>query len=110
MTDDELTAEEIADFKSLDADELARVGKFNKWLSTQKPADPAADPQKSGLSKPPSPDALPALTIAQLKTLISDPETSSILKHWLAQAEESLKNPPSKKPVESPLRKALRVI
>jgi hypothetical protein len=95
---DDFTPEEIELFEKLDQDELKKIERFKKW------ADRKASETEKGKAASSNRD----LTLSELRAMMSDAPTRSILKSLMAEAEAlgANLNPanPKKSPGENPKR------
>jgi hypothetical protein len=109
--DDKFTPEEEENFNSLTAEEKAKLARYLKWAGQKEKSGAVpsekSEPKQSGTSPANSLE----LTLNQLKALIADEGTSSILRHLLEAANVSSKKVPAKpaEPVKSGIR-ALRLL
>ena len=88
-SDDEFTAEELANFEAVGDDEAKAIERFQKWAGQK--ANRAVNANKSPKDSQPSPGGSPAsgLTLDGLAALVDNPKVRSILKHLLAEVEAS---------------------
>lgn len=88
MSDDEFTPDEIKDFEALTDDEKSKLERFFKWHGQK--ANPAS-PKPASAQSPVNSDQNRPWTLADLKSLLSEPETRSILEFLLGQSNASQK-------------------
>jgi hypothetical protein len=92
-SEDEFTAEEIANFTGVGDDERKSIERYQKWLGLKEKAG-----NKETLPPPSQSSESPSMTLAGMKAMLADPLTRSTLQFLLGQEEASPANPAKPKP------------